>query len=99
MDHSLVTAHAGTRMVQRAISEDDLELITWIGTEVEGGYFVRKRDCQIVERQLKLFMDRLQRLQGKRVVIADGRIVTVYHARRTKEQRLLRGAEQRSMQK
>lgn len=99
MDHSLVTAHAGTRMVQRAIRDDDLELITWIGTEVEGGYLVRKRDSQAVERQLKLLMDRLRRLQGKRVVIADGRIVTVYHARQTKERRLLRHAEQRSMQR
>lgn len=99
MDHSSVTAHAATRMAQRAIRGDDLELITWIGTEVEGGYVIRKRDYQAVERQLKLLMVRLRRLQGKRVVIADGRTVTVYHARQTKERRLLRRAEQRSMQK
>jgi hypothetical protein len=99
MESSLVTAHAGTRMVQRAIRDEDLELITWIGTEVEGGYLVRAKDCQAVEQWLKRLMDKVRRLKGKRVVIADGGIVTVYHARRSKERRLLCRAEQRSMQK
>jgi hypothetical protein len=86
-------------MVQRAIRDDDLELITLIGTEVEGGYLVREKDCQAVERQVKHLLDRVWRLRGKRCVIAEGRIVTAYHTRRTKERRLLRGAEQRSMRK
>ena len=31
------TAHATMRMSQRGIANDAIELIKWIGTEVEGG--------------------------------------------------------------
>jgi hypothetical protein len=31
------TAHATTRMSQRGIANDAIDLIKWIGTEVEGG--------------------------------------------------------------
>jgi hypothetical protein len=36
-----LTAHAVKRMAQRGLADDDVELIRWIGTEVEGGYLVR----------------------------------------------------------
>ena len=38
-----VTSHAVVRLSQRGIGNDDVELIRWIGTEVEGGYFVREK--------------------------------------------------------
>ena len=88
------TGHALTRMAQRAIREDDLALILWVGTEVEGGYLVRAKDCQSVERQLKRLAHRVRRLQGKRVVVAGNRIVTVYHTCSATERRLLRGTEE-----
>lgn len=37
------TAHAAMRMSQRGLATDDIELIRWIGTEVEGGYWCAKR--------------------------------------------------------
>ena len=90
-----LTRHALTRMAQRAIGEDDPELILRVGTEVEDGYLVRAKDCQSVERQLKRLAHRVRRLQGKRVVVAGDRIVTVYHTCSGTERRLLRGTEER----
>jgi hypothetical protein len=92
-----LTRHALTRMGQRGIGNDDLDLILWVGTEVEGGYFLRAKDCQAFERKLKRLISRARRLQGKRVVVADNRIVTAYHARPKTERRLLRGAEERAL--
>jgi hypothetical protein len=91
-----LTAHAATRMAQRCIAGVDLELIAWIGTEVEGGYFVCEKDFQALDRSLKQLRDHAKRLVGKRLVVEDGRVLTAYHANRAKQRRLLRGAEDRS---
>lgn len=48
-----LTAHAVKRMAQRGLADDDLELIRWIGTEVEGGYLVREKDFQALDRELR----------------------------------------------
>jgi hypothetical protein len=85
-----LTHHAVTRMAQRGIASDDLELIARIGTEVEGGYLVRKKDFQAFDRELKQVRDYLRRLVGKRLVIESGQVLTVYHANRGKQRRLLR---------
>jgi hypothetical protein len=86
------TRHAQTRMAQRAIGEDDLEFIARWGTPVEGGYLFREKDFQSFERDLKKQRERARRLINKRLVVKDGRFVTVYHARRSNVRRLLRGA-------
>jgi hypothetical protein len=90
-----LNAHARMRMSQRGIANDDLELIKLIGTEVESGYLVREKDYQALERELKQLRDHARRLVGKRLVVEGDRLVTAYHAVRTKERRLLRGAGQR----
>ncbi len=84
------TEHARMRIAQRGVSLADAELIILVGTEVSDGYLVRRQDYQRVEKELKGFLDRLRRLQGKRLVIANGLIVTVYHASPRRERRLLR---------
>jgi hypothetical protein len=99
MTEMSLTRHAISRMDQRAIADKALELIMSIGTEVKDGYLVRAKDCQAVERQLKRLIDQVWRLKGKRVIITRDRIVTAYHARRAKERRLLRHAEERSVQR
>jgi hypothetical protein len=91
------TQHAVLRMSQRGIRLDDLELVEFIGTEVEGGHLVRQSDAQAFERDAKKLIGRVRRLVGKRVVRNGDAIVTAYHAGRTKERRLLRGAEDRSL--
>lgn len=87
-----LTDHALHRMAQRNISSSDIELIMAIGSEVEGGFLVRKKDCQVVERLLKTALKRVQRLAGKRLVVTNDCVVTAYRASRSEERRLLRGA-------
>jgi hypothetical protein len=63
-----LTSHAITRMAQRGIHPDDLDLILAVGTEVGDGILVRKKDVALVEHQMKAFLKRLRRIQGKRLV-------------------------------
>jgi hypothetical protein len=90
-----LTQHAVLRMSQRGIGLDDLELIEWIGTEVEGGHVLRERDFQAFERGLKRWIARGRRLVGKRVVHDGAVVVTVYHAGRREQRRLFRTATKR----
>jgi hypothetical protein len=66
----------------------------WI--EGEGGYLVREKDFQALDRELKQLRDHARRLPGKRLVVEGDRLVTAYHAVHSKERRLLRGAQARS---
>ena len=91
-----ITKHAVQRMAQRSIREDDVDLIILIGTEVDDGFIVRTKDCQSAERHLKRLLDQIRRLDGKRVVMVNGRIVTAYRPRQRVERRLLRGVDERS---
>jgi hypothetical protein len=86
----VLTRHAATRMAQRSVSLSDIELIGLIGTEVEGGYFVRDKDYQEMERVLKNLLHRLERVVGKRSVVESGQVITVYHPSKAHERRLLR---------
>jgi hypothetical protein len=90
-----LTQHAVIRMSQRGIGVDDVTLIESIGTEVEGGHFVREKDLQDFDRVLKGLRDQARRLVGKRVVRDGAVVVTVYHASRGKQRGLLRAAPTR----
>jgi hypothetical protein len=80
-----LTRHAILRMSQRGVGLDDIEIVESIGTEVEGGYLVRRKDVQAFEQQLKKLGDWARRLEGKRVVVKNNIVVTTYHARQTKQ--------------
>jgi hypothetical protein len=97
MSISKVTRHALLRMSQRGIRLDDLELAEFIGTEVEGGCLVRRKDVQDFERVLKKLVGQARRLSGKRVVRSGDAVVTAYHAGHSKERHLLRGTDDRSL--
>jgi hypothetical protein len=97
MNGLVLSGHANMRMAQRGISLTDAELITLIGAEVSDGYLVRAQDCQQIEMQLKRLLGRVRRLQGKRLVVADGRIVTAYQASQRNQRRLLRNARERNL--
>jgi hypothetical protein len=92
MSALVLTGHAAVRMAQRSINMKDADLIALIGTEVEGGYLVLARDCQKIETELKQFLDRIWRICGKRLVISNGRIVTAYHASKSRHRQLRRNA-------
>jgi hypothetical protein len=87
---SNLSRHAVLRMSQRGIRCDDLDLVEFIGTEVEGGHLVRQKDAQAFERDAKKLINRVRQLVGKRVVRNGDAIVTAYHTSRAKERRLLR---------
>lgn len=91
-----VTHHALVRMSQRGITDGDVELIRCIGTEVEGGYFVREKDFQAFDRELKQLREHARRLVGKRLVVDGEQLITAYHAVRSKQRQLLRTAQTRT---
>ncbi len=90
MASSRLTRHAIERMGQRSFQVDDVELIKLIGTEVEGGFLVLSRDCLAAEHELKRLQQRIRRLGGKRLVVADGQVITAYRAGKATERRLVR---------
>jgi hypothetical protein len=92
-----LTPHAVKRLGQRAIAPNDLELIQSIGTAVEGGFLVREKDFQVLDRELRHLREQARRLVGKRVVVEGNHVVTAYHCTANKERRLLRRAEQRAL--
>lgn len=97
MSELIVTRHAAMRMAQRSITLRDADVIAMIGTKVDDGYLLRGKDCQEAEHAIKKVLDRIWRLQGKRLVVADGRIVTAFHASRPQQRRLLRNAQERDL--
>jgi hypothetical protein len=88
-----ITTHAVMRMAQRSIRLHDADLIALVGTQVDDGYLVREKDCQAAEHVFKMVARRIRRLRGKRLVVADGRIVTAFHASRRQQRSLLRNAQ------
>ena len=82
--------HAVMRLAQRGFRNGDAELIMSIGTEVEGGYFVREKDVREIEKRIKSILDRLRRVAGKRLVVENGTVVTGYRPRPKKERKLLK---------
>jgi hypothetical protein len=93
----VATQHAAARMAQRGIPSNDVDLIALIGTEVGDGYLVRAKDVQAAERAVKNLLARIRRLKGKRLVTAEGRIVTAYPATYRQERRLLRRVRERDL--
>lgn len=92
-----LTLHARVRSAQRGLSLGDIELVRSFGTPVEGGYLLREKEAREEARRWRQRADRLERLAGARVVDVDGCIVTVYHAARSTEEKLLRGAHERDL--
>ena len=90
MGAATYSRHAIERIYQRGLLASDIDLIMTIGTEVEGGFIVRDKDVQQLERQVRDFLTRIKRLKSKRLVVASDHVVTAYHARRSKMKKLLR---------
>ena len=83
-------AEVERQSAQRGLADYDLELIALIGTQVERGYLVRRKDFQALDRELKRLRNRARRLVGKRLVVDGDRLITAYHATLNKQRRLLR---------
>jgi transposase-like protein len=92
-----MTKHAMERFAQRGLALSDVELILEIGSEVKDGYLVSAKDRQAAERLLKDLLNRIRRVEGRRIVVADGSIVTGYRADRREACRLLRRGAERAL--
>ena len=81
-----ITRHAEARMSQRGIRETDLDFVLAHGTEIDRDrIMLTKRDAVKAIRDLKKRIADIERLTGKVLVVAEGRLVTAYHqARRTR---------------
>ncbi len=90
MSNLSYSAHAVSRMGQRALKESDIDLIREIGTDTGDGFFVHDKDVRAYEQRLKELTNKVRRLRGTRVVIEGDCIVTAYRATTRKQKHLLR---------
>jgi hypothetical protein len=98
MNDAILTIHGCARLAQRGLSQDDLMLAGLIGRDVEGGLLVLQSDAEWLAKQLEDCARRVRRLSGLRTVEADGRLISLYRARRKKQKHLLRRAAQRDLE-
>lgn len=97
MSMGTLTAHAVMRMAQRGFRPDDIGLVSLLGTEVEGGYLLCRRDCDALIRDMKQVIAQVERLRGTRIVTDGDVLVTAYRASPRRSRRLLRGVPDRDM--
>ena len=77
----------------RGISERDVELIATVGTQVEDGAFIlRRQDVAREVRDLKRRIQSLERLRDARAVVVGETVVTAYRAGRHSQRATLRRA-------
>jgi hypothetical protein len=93
-----LTNHAIQRISQRGITPCDIDLVLSLGTEVRDGYLMREKDCRARVAALKREIERIERLEGKRVVIAGECVVTTFHVKQSEDRRLIRAAAQRDLE-
>ncbi len=93
-----ITNHATQRCSQRGISRDDISLIHLVGTCVPDGVFVRKKDCEELARNLRRLAGKIERLKGTLLVFNENLMITGYHARPGKAQKLLRRTPDRDQE-
>jgi hypothetical protein len=94
-----LTEHALIRMAQRGIRIRDAELIELVGSEVDDGFIVLDQDCRKLETDLKRLLDAVRRVRGKRLVVAEGHVITAYYPSKRRQRRLLRDAYEREFEK
>ncbi len=85
-----ISAHAQQRMSQRALSKNDLNLVMRYGTETKDGYYLRQRDVEHQEKELRKIISQLHRLSGKYVVADGDTVITAYHPSKPRQKRILR---------
>ncbi len=90
MTNLQMTLHACQRMSQRGLNASDVDLIMELGCDVPDGVLVTRKDCEEFERRARAAIARIRRLEGKRVVVSDGRLVTAYHATASEQNRLMK---------
>lgn len=80
MTNLSITDHALLRLAQRGFAPGDVELILALGSEVEDGILVLRRDIKAAEENLRAMLRKLKKMEGKRLVVVNGHLVTAFHA-------------------
>lgn len=96
MTNLSLTNHAVLRLAQRGFVPSDLDLILALGSEVDDGFLVLKKDIKIIEDTLRAILRKLQKIEGKRLVVVDGHLVTAFHASKRETVKLNKRAIYRS---
>ena len=80
----VLTNHAQKRSQQRVITKTDIDLILKYGKSnyKQGGAVeigIKKKDKNKIVKNLKQLINKIDKIQDKRVLMIDGVIITVYH--------------------
>ena len=81
-----ISSHAKTRMQQRCIPENQIDLLLWFGTPIQKPgkateYRILKKDKSNVMKQLKHIQNSLEKASKKAVLVScdDNCIITTYN--------------------
>ena len=96
MNDITYTRHAETRTQQRGIRGRDIRLIQDLGTPVDRDtWLMRRRDVIREVANRKREIQTLERLNNRKVVIRDERVITAYPSRPKDQKRALRRGRQK----
>lgn len=85
----VLSKHAGERIRQRGLREQDIELIRTVGTPTTEGTLLLRRDVDRFERDAKKTIQRLRKLERRVVIEQSGVVVSAYTASPSKIRWLL----------
>ena len=93
MNNYKITKHAMTRMSQRAVRNEDIELVFSFGTQIaHDAWLIKDTDAKREIAELKRKIQRIERLKNKKLkVVAEGdTVITCYPSSRADQRRTLR---------
>lgn len=84
-------SHARTRMQQRGVRANDIELILSCATQIdENVYLLRRKDANREIERRKQEIQALERLRNQKVVFAGKKLLTTYASSQNDQKRMLR---------
>jgi hypothetical protein len=86
---TILSNHAVARARQRGLREQDIEFILRFGTDTGDGVILAVKDTQKIIFTAKRMIDMAERLKNARVVAHSGEVITVFHATRRQQHKLL----------
>lgn len=86
-----LTRHAEARMRQRGLRDADLSLVMEVARPVGADVWLMTDEAVAQEiSRLKRRLQRVERLRGTKIVVAEGAIVTAYRSTSNDQRRTLR---------
>ncbi len=83
-----LTSHAKTRMQQRNLRDRDMNLLLETASQISpDAYFLTKQDVAREVALRKKEIQQLERLQGFKIVVTNGAVITCYRPRPASQKR------------